>query len=321
MCYNKHMIFMRRFFSALKLLCSFVILFFATLFAASPVSALSAGDIVIEVTPADQEFSLAPGETYEGSFVVKNVGRLDLTFSLSASPYQVDAETYDPDFATETSQTLLKDWLSLPSESFTLAPDEAKTVKFAATAPADVPDGGQYAAILVQTSSPATDSNFAVTSQIAVTLRAHMSGKTRYEATLLEAKTPSFLLGSPISASATVQNSGNVDFRAAQMLTVHNFFTGATIFSDSTDASAIAHPVIMPGTTRTNAIVWSDAPALGLFRVVHTITILGQPYTSETIVFRCPIILAVLILAFVLLLILWLIFRIINRRRRKALMY
>lgn len=285
----------------------------------APVEALSEGDIVLEVSPAEQELDLAPGETYQGHLSIKNAGRLPLTFTLSVAPYQVIPETYDPDFTTVNSQTLLKDWVTFEQDKYSLQPNEYIQIKYLVTTPDDVPEGGQYAAILIEThDSIDPDESFGVIGRIAVTLRAHLTGQTRAAGSIISMNTPAFLLASPISATATIENSGNVDFQVAQTLEVKNFFTNNTIFNEETHKSALATPIIMPGTSRTSAIIWDDAPALGLFRVKHVISYLDQTETSETIVIRCPLILAILALIFLAALIIWFILRLIDRRRRKT---
>ena len=46
--------------------------------AVSPVSALEAGDVVVQINPAEQTFDLVPGASYLGNITVENTGRVGL---------------------------------------------------------------------------------------------------------------------------------------------------------------------------------------------------------------------------------------------------
>lgn len=123
------------------------------LFASTPVAALEAGDLVMSISPSEQVIELAPGEQYEGSVTVTNVGRLPFDFTLSAAPYHVNDDNYDPDFSTDSSYTNLKNWLHFPKPSYRLDPGQSVDAKFIVDVPADAPNGGQYAAIMIQNSA------------------------------------------------------------------------------------------------------------------------------------------------------------------------
>lgn len=295
----------------------------AQVFDSPNVSALSAGDIVIKVKPAEQEIELAPGQSRSGTITVQNVGRLGFTFSLLSNPYQVVNENYDPDFVTENSYTKLKNWITFPENDIHLEPGEEREVRFDINVPRNIPGGGQYAAIIVQThDSVDENSTLQVVSRVAALVYAHVSGEEHIGGVLMQHRLPGFVLGSPLSASATVKNDGNVDFRVTQTLTIYDFFTGTPVMTsesvtEDNKTPGYANPVVLPATSRTSKLTWEGAPQLGVFRAIQTIKFLEQEYTYEQLVFICPLWLAGIVVFFIVLMLLWLILRIRKRKRNR----
>lgn len=289
----------------------------------SPASALEAGDVVIQVKPADQELDLAPGQTVRGKVTVQNVGRLPFTFTVSARPYQVLNENYDPDFVTENSYTKLHNWITFPQDSFQIEPGAQQEVSFTITVPEGVPGGGQYAAIIVETrDSMSEDAGVRIISQLASLIYAHVEGEEHIGGVLMAHYLPNFLLSSPFTARATVKNDGNVDFRLTHSISIKDFFTNKEILSEnSVDENgkfiARATPMILPETQRSSAITWDGAPQLGVFKVTQTISFLDQNYAFEQVVIFCPVWLIAAVAVFIFLIILWVILRLRSRKRRR----
>lgn len=279
------------------------------------VQAVEPGDIVLQINPAEQTLDLFPDMQYTGTIEVKNIGRLPFDFNLSARPYQVKNESYDPDFITENAYTKLFNWISFPETNFHLEPGEVINVAFNVDVPADVPGGGQYAAIIVETRDSADENaTVRVVSQLAALLYAHVAGEEHIGGVLIQHSLPSFLLGSPFTSIATVKNDGNVDFRVRHTLTIKNFFTGNVVFGPETvtekgETPGAANPVVLPATSRTNCLTWEGAPQLGVFDATQTISFLDQEFTYHQIVFICPIWLAGGVVFLITLMIIWLILR------------
>lgn len=288
-----------------------------------PASALEVGDIVLEVRPVEQELDLEPGANYSSSVTIKNGGRLPFTVNLSVLPYQALNENYDPDFSTENSYTNLKNWITFPRDSIHLEPGEEVEAEFHISVPKNIPGGGQYAAIIVQTRDTINEeATFRTIGQIASLLYAHVEGEEHIGAVMMGHKLPGFLLSSPFSSSVTVKNDGNIDFRVSHSLTVYDFFTNKEVFTpEYKDADGKtpgrSTPIILPDTTRTNTLTWEGAPQLGVFRAVQHISFLDQEYTFERLVVVCPIWLALGTAFIVFLIILWIVLVIRGRRGRR----
>lgn len=302
------------------------ILFFAMTFSLghiSPASALEAGDIVIQVKPADQEIELAPGQTVRGQITVQNIGRLPFTFTVSTKPYQVLNENYDPDFATENSYTKLHNWITFPQNTFQIEPGASQDVSFTITVPDNVPGGGQYAAIMAETrDSMSEDANVRIVSQIASLIYAHVEGEEHIGGVLMSHSLPGLLSTKPFTARAAVKNDGNVDFRLTHSLKITDFFTNREVLNENSvdeDGKYLARstPMILPETQRSNAITWEGAPELGVFKVTQTISFLDQTYTFDQIVILCPIWLIAAVAFFILLIILWVIVRLRKRKHNR----
>lgn len=286
----------------------------------SPVSALEAGDIVLQLQPAQQEFHLVPGHRYGGAITVTNVGRLPFTFTVVARPYQVLNAEYDPDFSTENNYTRLSTWIDFGRSEYRLEPGASVDVEFMIAVPEDAPGGGQYAAIIVETKdSRDENATMKTITQVASILYGQVYGDERLSGELISQNLPNFLLSSPFSSTVTLRNDGNVDFRAEHTLTIHNFFTGREVFSPTVaDGQSVgsADPIVLPDTTRVSRITWEGAPPLGIFRATSHISFLDQEYAKDSIVFLCPIWLVGLIVIFILLAIIWIILRL--RRHKES---
>ena len=277
----------------------------------------------MQIQPAEKEIALSPDQVVTDGITVSNIGRLPFDFSVSASPYQVTNENYDPDFSTENSYTALHNWITFPQESFHLEPGESTKVKFKIAVPHTIPGGGQYAAIIVETrDSMEEGAAVQVISQLASLIYAHVAGEEHIGGVLMSHNLPSFLLGQPFEIAATVKNDGNVDFRVEHTMEIRDFFTNREVINaDSVDANekhiGRANPVILPATTRKNVLAWEGAPQLGVFRVKQTISFLDQSQTFEQVVVICPLWLAGGAAALVFLMILWIILRLRKRRRSR----
>lgn len=295
-----------------------------SIFLTNPVAALELGDVVMSITPAAQDLELTPGQEYTGVVVVANSGRLAFDISVSVSPYYVsdDSGYYTPDFTTESSYTKLQNWITLSTDSVHLEPGSRANIEFTVDVPTDAPSGGQYAAImLLSDSGEADDGGMKVNSQLAAILYGHVNGGTiRTEGTLLEHTLPGFMFNPAISISETVQNTGNVDFKVVQSLTIREFFSNQEIInpnsvSESGQPLGYAIATVLPGTTRTSIITWEDVPSLGLFIVEQNIAFLDQQYNYSQLVFVCPSWILVALIALIVVLALGIVYRIAARRK------
>lgn len=277
------------------------------------------------LSPSERELELEAGKTYESSVRISNTGRLPFDVKASVSPYYVSGDDYSPDFDTTSSYAKLANWVKLEKEEYHLEPGESEIVNFTVDVPKDVVSGGQYAAImLLSDSGIEDDSAVKVQSQLAAIIYGHIDGADVHaEGKLLEHSLPGFMFDPNISATQTVENTGNIDFRVRHTMTVTDFFTNqdvVTADSFSSDGQMIGHntAVVLPNTTRTGILAWNEAPRLGLFKVTQEISFLNQEYEFSQLVFICPIWLIAIVVVAVIGIIFWLIYRTKTRKNAKA---
>lgn len=281
--------------------------------------------LVVSINPSEQDLELKPGRSHDASVTVYNVGKIPFEFEVEAAPYQNANDAYDPDFASENNYTKLKNWIYFPEKHFSVEPDHAVEVKFQVNVPKDVVGGGQYAAIIIRTIDPNADAGAPVqlVAQLASILYGHVEGGEKQESgELVKYSLPSLMLGSEFKSTAIFKNTGNVDFRVTETMSIRDLFTNREIMNPAS-ASETGQPIgtiestVLPGTSRTINMHWAGAPQLGFFRVTQTISYLDQDQTIEKIVFICPIWLLILVAVFVLVAIVWIITIIHNRRRKR----
>ncbi len=290
--------------------------------------AAEAGNTVIEMSPTRHELDLAPGKSTVGVFKVKNHGQEEFTFKLLTTPFQVD-DGYSPDYTTQTDYTKLQNWITFNKDEVTLQPGEEVNIKFKVDCPEDAPGGGQYAAIAAETRGK-QDGTIKKTGRVVALVYAKVDGDVREGGELVDYTKGGFLFGQPIAVAATVRNTGNVDFRLKQTMTVQNFFSGRTVFSPveisdegdseiTVDTTGRFDGAVFPGTTRTGIVMWEyGSPKVGVFKVTQTIEFLDQNYTFDSVIVVCPWWLIIGATVFIVLLIIWLVLVIIKRKRQKS---
>lgn len=290
---------------------------------AQPVSALDS-DIAISIFPTSQTLDLTPGQTYTGEISVANSGQQPFDFVMSVAPYQVDSETYNPDFTTENNYTRLASWITFGEDAYHLDPETSLTIKFRIDVPEDAVGGGQYAAILARTESGKQENDSIQTiPQVAAFLYGRINGASMNPSgEVAEQSVPGFVVGGKLVASETVYNTGNVDFRVNHSLTVKDFFSDRTLFDADTkapDGTSLGSTtaMILPGTSRSSSITWDNTPQLGIFRVRQVVSFLGNDSVIERVVICCPLWLIFSIIGLLLLLILWIILAIRHHRKKR----
>lgn len=291
---------------------------------AMPVSALEPGDVVMSLNPSERDLELEPGKTYTSSVKVTNIGRLAFDVKASVSSYYVSDDNYTPDFNSESSYAKLHNWIKLEKDLYHLEPAASAEVKFTVTVPEDAISGGQYAAImLLSDGGEKDDSAVQVHGQLAAIIYGHIDGgEIVQQGELVNHELPGFVFDRKLSITQTVKNSGNVDFRVRQTLTVRDFFSNREVVNaDSIDENGqmIGYNLasVLPGTSRTGILTWSNPPLLGLFNVTQEISFLDQEYEYTSLVLICPIWLLVIVIALIIALIVWIVFKVRSKKHGK----
>ncbi|WP_225333593.1 NEW3 domain-containing protein [Halomicrobium urmianum] len=187
------------------------------------------------------------GETVDATATVENTGNVDHTYFVGYSVVGPDGELYDNDETT--------------GKTVTLAPGERRTVSLSWTVESDAPAGEYDGFVAVWEESDRDD------------LRTRLDSARRSDAfgvaepTEVDARLVGFDVdsgehraGETVDATATVENTGNVD---------HTYFVGYSVVGPDgelydNDASTGRTVTLAPGERHTVSLEWdveSDAPA------------------------------------------------------------
>lgn len=259
-----------------------------TIFSAQVSATEQKSDFSIGISPSKMAIDLTPGETFDGEYTVFNNGLNAYDFRAFATPYSRVGEDYENDFITETNFNKLANWISLEQDTFHLTPGEEVVVRFSI----DVPNsaaGGQYAALINRIEDDASDGGVIAIKQVGLTITSKIDGELNYCGEVISAHVPMWQWSSPITASATISNCGNIDFRPRVVYEVQSLF-GQTVYSSM---NSEAESFLMPETehgfkAKWDNPEWKNQPIIGIYKVKQTIQFLTQDTTREYLIILCP---------------------------------
>ena len=286
----------------------------------------------LQVTPSGARLTFGPGEVLEGhaehcprgddgcSLTVTNIGTGPIHFRVYISPYVVSGEANELSFSEEnaTSYTQLSRWVEIQNEDgewgkeavFYAEPNEGKTVQYRITTPEDMPGGSQYAVIWAQIMSDGESEGIETVGQIGAVLTGRSTENIVETAEISDYDFQKFAFNGPLTAQATVKNTGNVDFAARYYYVAKTIF-GKELYSNGEDDFVAAYP----GTTYHIEHVWEDTPFLGIFQVEWKIVAADAEETHSAVVIIMPIIVMIVMILLLTVIIIWII--IISRRRKE----
>lgn len=275
--------------------------------------AVDTPDYRIQVSPVRFELDLKPGKTTTETFKVQNTGARQFSYDVSVVPYSVTNEDYEADFSTETQYSDIVKWVSFSQTSGTLEPDEEDEITVTVKVPTNVPDGGQYAAIMATMNESSTSgTGVSIVRQVGILLYSNVEGRTIKTASIEENKIPGFIFNPPITVTSLVKNSGNVHAEASYVLQVFPLFGDEEVYTNEENP---IEQMVLPGTNRYNELSWEGAPALGIFRVKQTVKIFDEVSVTEKLVFLCPIWFLFIVLLLIFCVIFWIVSRVRSRRK------
>lgn len=277
--------------------------------------------VQIQISPVKNTVYLKGGDISDFTFNVSNIGTDPFDFKVYATPYSVSNEKYELNFSKESSRTQITRWTTFEDASgkyvsdvtYSVQPNETKVVKYRVTVPQDVPAGGQYAVIFAE-AIPKDDLNstgIKTVSRVGLTLYGKTEGETREEAKISKYHLDGFRVSGNIRTSATVENTGNTDFRATVSMKVEKLF-GGSIFEDTKGFD------VLPDTTRDVDLEWKDSPAFGIYRITSTISAGGKEEKSTKIVLIVPIFVLIILFMLLTTAVVWFIIVLRKRRAQKS---
>lgn len=287
----------------------------------------------LEITPSGARLTFAPGEVLEGhathcptgdsgcSITVRNIGTGPVNFKVYMSPYVVSGEANELSFSEDaaTPRTQLSRWITVKNKEgeyvkeaiFHVEPNESYTVEYRIEVPEDIPGGSQYAVIWAQIMNDGTGGGIETVGQIGAVLTGRSTEDSRETAEITEYDFTKFTFDGPLHASATVKNTGNVDFAAKYYYTAKTIF-GKELYKKEDFIAAY------PDTTYHINLDWEETPFLGIFQVEWKVVAADQTKTETAVVMIMPVIVIIVVILLLTVIIIWIIIISRKRKERKA---
>lgn len=269
------------------------------LFSFAPVRAIDGESIVL--SPASKRLKLNAGETIKDTFKVINDGTVAYDFVVYASPYSVANKTYTPNYDEKKPNADFYRWVTFDKREYTLKPGESVDVPYTVAVPVDVAPGGHYSVLFAETQvADEQSSQIARKKRVGEIVYANVSGDYITAGKQVSANIDWLQLGGPVTATVTVENTGNTDFPLTEYFQVKNVL-GSKVYELSNEK------VMLPKTTRDLQLSWKNGPIMGLYNVRVETKILDKMETTSTWVLLMPMWILVLSILAVIGIIYWVI--------------
>ena len=268
---------------------------------------------VLGITPTQNNIAtMKPGETYTGSFKVRNKsGEGSFRYDLEVTPYSIANENYEPNYERETQYTDITEWIKLDKTKEEIDAGQEEEVSYTVDVPEDAHGGAQAATIMVSMGGDGDSGGIQAVRRLGYLVFGNVEGETIETAQIVENKVPGLFFHPPVVATSLVKNTGNVYTNAVYTLQVFSLFGDEEIYTNEDDP---VREIVFPETERLHVASWEGAPQLGIFRVRQTVKIFGETATEDKIVFLCPIWFMTLVLLVIFVAIFWIISRVRSRR-------
>lgn len=263
-----------------------------SLFSFVPARAIEGESIVL--SPASKRIQIDAGETLKDTFKVINDGTQAYDFVVYASPYSVADKTYTPNYDEKKPNADLYTWVTFDKREFTLNPGETVDVPYTIDVPSDAAPGGHYSVLFAETQVAEEDSGqIARKKRVGAIVYATVKGDYITAGRQISANIDWLQLGGPITATLSVENTGNSDFVMTELIQVKNVL-GGTVYEKSNER------IVLPKTIRDVNLSWVNGPVMGLYNVKVESKVLAKVSTTTSWVLLMPMwILVVMVLAII----------------------
>jgi len=262
------------------------------------------------ISPASNRIELGNGEVYTGEMNVQNSTDADMDVEMSVGSYSIENSNYgSPNYDNESKYSVMKDWIRLDKETFTLAPGESQIVTYTINTPAEPPSGMQYATIFASTTpdSQVEGTGITAASRLGLVISALMKdGETIQQSSIQDEKIAGYQPTSPLKASFAVKNEGNAD--VSYQMIVKSAINGTEVYKSDQDSSSV-----YPDSTRAFSVSW-DQMGIGFYNVELKINLDGNEHTVKQLVCTVPVWIIILVVIAILSLVAY---AVINYRMRQ----
>ena len=286
----------------------------------------------ISISPVSKILQLEENTVYEDAFKVTNNSDSAMNFEVYASPYsytfsETDGE-YRLGFSNENNYTQITRWITFEDEdgnyvenpSFTAGPRDSVTVKYRISAPSSIPAGGQYAVLFAHTlSGSITSSGIRTEASPGLVVYGRSAGEvvTSGEISGLSINQTMQKDGENkniINASATIKNTGNVDFMGTGKLVVEGVF-GQAYYETQPTGGKVS---VIPESELVVSDAWEETPYFGLFKATWTVTAAGETETIEKMILILPMPVIVVAILLLTIITIWIIIMVRRRKERRS---
>lgn len=270
----------------------FVALLAVSALGVNSVRAIEGESIVL--SPASKRLNATAGEKVNGTLKVINDGTSSYDFAVYASPYSVANGSYTPNYDEKKANADLYTWVTFEKKRYTLNPGENIEVPYTIQVPADAAPGGHYGVLFAETEVANENSGqIARKKRVGSIVYATVKGDYITAGRQVSANIDWLQLGGPITATLSVENTGNSDFVMTELIQVKNVL-GGTVYEKSNER------IVLPKTTRDINLSWVDGPIMGLYNVKVESKVLDKVTTTTSWVLLMPMwILVVMVLAII----------------------
>jgi hypothetical protein len=239
----------------------------------------------ITLSPVRSKYTVDAGATTEGKLTVVNDGKVGYDFIVYSRPYSVSNDgKYEPNFTETPERSDAYGWVRFAKTKYRLEAGATIEVPYTLSVPQRASPGGHYGVLFAET-QPAANQDGAnsvvrkkrVGSLLYVTVNGQYQTSGSVESTTI----PFWQVQPPLSATATVKNSGNVDITDATVFTVKDVF-GNVKYKEAKEYS------VLPDRSRDITFSWKDASWFGFYNVEVTHSLLDKQSGTSGYVLLLP---------------------------------
>jgi len=265
----------------------------------------------ITLSPTSIKLQIDAGKTATGKLTVVNDGAIGYDFLVYARPYSIVDNAYDnPDFTNVTKYSDLYGWVQFPKTSYRIEAGATLEIDYKITVPSGAAPGGHYGVVFAETQpDDSADGGNAVIRKKRVGTIAYVTvnGQYKNEGEAAKGSIDFWQLQPPLRATVIAKNTGNTDFTSTTRLTVRDMF-------GSKKYESVKEFQVLPETTRTMPLEWTNSPWFGLFKIETEQKFLDKTDTSEGYVLMMP---RYMPIAFIVIIIIGGIFYVWRRKHRR----
>ena len=255
-------------------------LLFATTVTSGITHAIEGESIVL--SPASTRVPLNAGETKKGTIKVINDGTVSYDFVVYASPYSVADRSYIPNYNEKKANADLYTWVTYDKKEYTLNPGQSVDVPYTITVPADAAPGGHYSVLFAETqTSDENGGQIARKKRVGTIVYATVKGDYITAGKQLNTQIDWLQLGGPVTATVSIENTGNTDFVMTELFEVRNVLGGLAYKKTN-------ERIMLPKTTRDVTMSWDQGPIMGLYKVKAETKVLEKITSKESWVLLMP---------------------------------